>query len=225
MRRSGPTTSIACAPRSLTGDRAAAEGPAARRPPPAAAVLYGANHPYAGPPAGDPKAIAKFTRDDLVAFRAALDPTGQCEDVHRLGPSAVRNPASARGALRTMDGTCRSEGRQEFHGARRRGRLRRRSCSSIGRARRKSSIVGGELLPIDPRADIVPFDTANDVLGGTFLSRLNMDLRETKGWSYGVNGDSSVVEHAVPYVCRRRRAGRPHRGVAGRAQSGHRASS
>jgi len=60
--------------------------------------------------------------------------------------------------------------------------------------------VGGELLPIDPRADIVPFDTANDVLGGTFLSRLNMDLRESKGWSYGVNGDSSVVEHAVPYV-------------------------
>jgi predicted Zn-dependent peptidase len=27
-----------------------------------------------------------------------------------------------------------------------------------------------------------------------------MDLRETKGWSYGVSGDSSVVEHAVPYV-------------------------
>jgi predicted Zn-dependent peptidase len=64
----------------------------------------------------------------------------------------------------------------------------------------QASIVGGELLPIDPRADIVPFDTANDVLGGTFLSRLNMDIRESKGWSYGVNGDASVVEHAVPYV-------------------------
>lgn len=64
----------------------------------------------------------------------------------------------------------------------------------------QATIVGGELLPIDPRADIVPFDTANDVLGGTFLSRLNMDLRESKGWSYGVNGNSSVVEHAVPYV-------------------------
>jgi predicted Zn-dependent peptidase len=38
------------------------------------------------------------------------------------------------------------------------------------------------------------------VLGGTFLSRLNMDLRESKGWSYGVNGDFSVSEHAVPYV-------------------------
>ena len=46
----------------------------------------------------------------------------------------------------------------------------------------------------------MPFDTANDVLGGTFLSRLNMDLREEKGWSYGVTGDESVVLHAVPYM-------------------------
>ena len=35
---------------------------------------------------------------------------------------------------------------------------------------------------------------------GNFLSRLNMDLRETKGWSYGVSGDESVLEHAVPYA-------------------------
>jgi predicted Zn-dependent peptidase len=64
----------------------------------------------------------------------------------------------------------------------------------------QSSIVGAQLLPMDPRADIVPFDTANEVLGGTFLSRLNMDLREDKGWSYGVNGDESVLEHAVVYT-------------------------
>jgi predicted Zn-dependent peptidase len=64
----------------------------------------------------------------------------------------------------------------------------------------QSSIVGGQILPIDPKADIVPFDTANDVLGGTFLSRLNMDLREDKGWSYGVSGNENVMLHAVPYV-------------------------
>ena len=27
-----------------------------------------------------------------------------------------------------------------------------------------------------------------------------MDLREDKGWSYGVNGDESVLEHAVAYT-------------------------
>jgi zinc protease len=30
-------------------------------------------------------------------------------------------------------------------------------------------------------------DLANEVIGGGFLSRLNMDLREDKGWSYGVS--------------------------------------
>ena len=64
----------------------------------------------------------------------------------------------------------------------------------------QSSILGGQLLPLDPKGDIVPFDTANDVLGGTFLSRLNMDLRETKGWSYGVSGDAAIMLNAVPYV-------------------------
>ncbi|MFL6848141.1 MAG: M16 family metallopeptidase, partial [Sphingomicrobium sp.] len=32
-------------------------------------VLYGTTHPYAGPPGGDPAAIAKFSRADLIAFR------------------------------------------------------------------------------------------------------------------------------------------------------------
>jgi predicted Zn-dependent peptidase len=64
----------------------------------------------------------------------------------------------------------------------------------------QSSIVGGQLLPVNPKGDVVALDLATDVLGGTFRSRLNMDLRETKGWSYGVSGDFSVSEHAVPYV-------------------------
>jgi len=55
-------------------------------------------------------------------------------------------------------------------------------------------------LPLDPKGDIVPFDAANDVLGGDFSARLNMDLREDKGWSYGVFGQESVMLHAVPYA-------------------------
>ena len=64
----------------------------------------------------------------------------------------------------------------------------------------QSSILGGQLLPIDPRSDIIPFDAANDVLGGDFTARLNMDLREDKGWSYGVGGNEAVMLHAVPYI-------------------------
>jgi predicted Zn-dependent peptidase len=64
----------------------------------------------------------------------------------------------------------------------------------------QSSILGAQLLPLDPRGDIIPFDAANDALGGDFLSRLNMDLREDKGWSYGVSGNEQLMMHAVPYI-------------------------
>ena len=51
----------------------------------------------------------------------------------------------------------------------------------------QSVIVGGHVLPLtgrDKGQEVI--DANNDVLGGSFLSRLNSDLREDKGWSYGV---------------------------------------
>ncbi|PLK24390.1 peptidase M16 [Novosphingobium sp. TH158] len=51
----------------------------------------------------------------------------------------------------------------------------------------QSVIVGGRVLPITGRdQDKEALDLANEVLGNGFLSRLNLDLREDKGWSYGV---------------------------------------
>ncbi|MCW1427749.1 M16 family metallopeptidase [Novosphingobium sp. JCM 18896] len=52
----------------------------------------------------------------------------------------------------------------------------------------QSVIVAGRVLPLTGRtADMEALDLANEVIGGGFLSRLNMDLREDKGWSYGVS--------------------------------------
>lgn len=51
----------------------------------------------------------------------------------------------------------------------------------------QSVIVAGRVLPISGRTQgMEAVDLANEVLGGGFLSRLNSDLREDKGWSYGV---------------------------------------
>jgi len=51
----------------------------------------------------------------------------------------------------------------------------------------QSVIVAGRVLPITGRdQNQEALDLANEVLGNGFLSRLNMDLREDKGWSYGV---------------------------------------
>jgi predicted Zn-dependent peptidase len=163
------------------------------------AVLYGANHPYGGPPGGDPKAIAAISRNDLIAFdQRWLRPDNlkiyivsdrPLSEVQPLLEARFANwtpPAVAKGVKNFSAPAPRPAGPRIL--------LVNRPGAP------QSSILGAQLLPLDPRGDIIPFDTANDVLGGTFLSRLNMDLRETKGWSYGVSGDEALMLHAVPYT-------------------------
>lgn len=51
----------------------------------------------------------------------------------------------------------------------------------------QSVIVAGRVLPLrGSTANMEALDLANEVLGDGFLSRLNLNLREDKGWSYGV---------------------------------------
>ncbi len=49
----------------------------------------------------------------------------------------------------------------------------------------QSLIVTGLLAPPTNNPDEVAIETMNNILGGTFTSRLNMNLREDKHWSYG----------------------------------------
>jgi zinc protease len=162
-------------------------------------VLYGPNHPYGGPTGGDPAAIARFGRADLIGweqlwlrpdnvkiFIVSDRPLSEIQPLLEAQFGHWSAPAVARGTKTFAAPPPRPTAPRIL--------LINRPGAP------QSSIVGGQLLPLDPKGDIIPFDTANDVLGGTFLSRLNMDLREDKGWSYGVSGDENVVLHAVPYM-------------------------
>jgi len=61
-------------------------------------------------------------------------------------------------------------------------------------------ILAGEMTGLDPRSELLTWQTANQVLGSGFLSRLNMELRENKHWSYGAGGGFNWLANAVPYV-------------------------
>ena len=61
-------------------------------------------------------------------------------------------------------------------------------------------LLGGQLTARKGTEEVLDFLTANDVLGGTFGARINMDLRETKGWSYGAWGVPLRDEGAVAYL-------------------------
>ena len=105
-------------------------------------VLYGASHPYGGPAGGDPEAIKKFTRDDLVGFQQRWLRPDNREDLHRFEPAVVRSEAAARRALRQMDSAAGAQGHQEFHRHAAAAGGRRRSCSSTGPERRNRASSG-----------------------------------------------------------------------------------
>jgi zinc protease len=55
----------------------------------------------------------------------------------------------------------------------------------------QSYIRGGVLLPREGRDDGTALLVANDILGGMTSSRLNTNIREQKGWAYGVGSVTS----------------------------------
>ena len=64
----------------------------------------------------------------------------------------------------------------------------------------QSIILAGHIAPPKDDEDIA-VDCMNKILGGTFTSRINMNLRENKHWSYG---SGSVIIDAVaqrPFIC------------------------
>jgi len=162
-------------------------------------VLYGSSHPYGGPPGGDPAAIGKLTRTDLISFQQRwLRPDNAKIFIVSDRPLSEVQPL-LEGRFGTWAPASVAKGAKTFSAP-----PARPAAPKILLINRpgapQSSILGGQLLPIDPKSDIVPFDAANDALGGDFLARFNMDLREDKGWSYGVGGGEQINLHAVPYL-------------------------
>jgi zinc protease len=56
----------------------------------------------------------------------------------------------------------------------------------------QTMIIAGHLVPAKNPRDDIAVDAANDILGGAFTSRINMNLREDKSWSYGA--DTAIVD-------------------------------
>jgi zinc protease len=162
-------------------------------------ILYGKAHPYGVPftGSGDPAVVAKLTPADLAAFHDSwLRPDNAT--IFVVGDTTL---AAVMPLLERSFGDWRATGPKpvkDFSApiAPQTGRI-----LLLDRPNTPQSLIfGGEIMPVQGTDDLVPLNEANEVLGGAFLSRLNMDLRETKHWSYGVSGFINRVQHQVPYL-------------------------
>ncbi len=162
-------------------------------------LLYGANSPYAKLAAGvgDPAAVMAMKRDDLVAWRGAwLRP-----DKAKLFVVSDRPLAEVQAALNASLGNWQATGAA---GTKSFPAQRATTSPKIVLVDRPNSpqslIVAGQMTPVQAKSDTLAATTANTVLGSGFLSRINMDLREAKHWSYGARGGFQLMQNAVPYV-------------------------
>ncbi len=66
----------------------------------------------------------------------------------------------------------------------------------------QSIIFATHVAPPANNPDEIAIDTMNLILGGTFTSRINMNLREDKGWSYGARSSLYGARGQRPFVVR-----------------------
>jgi zinc protease len=64
----------------------------------------------------------------------------------------------------------------------------------------QSVIFGAQLAPPQNDPNALPLDLVNDIFGGIFSSRINMNLREDKHWSYGVFSFMADAAGQRPYL-------------------------
>lgn len=162
------------------------------------ALIYGEGHAYSLPMTGSgtEEAISAITRDDLLAFHdtwfkpnnATMIVVGDTDveeirpvlesyladwspdDIPQKNIPTVSLPNSSRVVLIDRPGS------------------------------EQSMIIGGQL--VFPRSDEreLALQTVNDIFGGNFTSRINMNLREDKAWSYGVRSMMVDTMNQRPFI-------------------------
>ncbi len=164
-------------------------------------IIYGETHPYGRPLSGlgTASSVTPLDRDALVRFHQAwLRP-----ETARVFVVSDRPLAEVRRALEARFGSWRGAadvdvGRKDFSVAIPAPRPR---IVLVDRPQSPQSVIyAGSVLPIQGSDDTLALNAANEVLGNNFLSRINTEIRERRGWSYGLNGQVQLREHQTPYV-------------------------
>jgi len=154
--------------------------------------IYGKGHAYSNPATGSGTAasVAKITRDDLVKFHQTWF-----------------KPNNA--TLVVVGDTSLSEIQPKIEsllGAWKKGDVPKKNIASVAYNDKpvvymidkpgasQSVIIAGVVAPPRAAPEELAITTMNTVLGGAFVSRLNMNLREDKHWSYGA---STFLPNAV----------------------------
>jgi predicted Zn-dependent peptidase len=148
-----------------------------------ARVLFGASHRYGTPSAGTAEVIKTFTPDDLKSFYA----TAYRPDNANLIVVGDVTPAQVLPALESAFGKWKAPAGAATRQALAAGQqppARQIYLIDKPGAPQSQIRIGGIGVPRST-SDYFPLQVVNTILGGSFTSRLNNNLREVHGYAYG----------------------------------------
>lgn len=157
-------------------------------------LVYG-EHPYGHAPIGTEQALASMTADDVRAFHgrairpsvATLIAVGDCDHatIRRLAGEAFGGWTQREADEETSEGALPHPVRLNI----------------VPRPKApQSELRMGHVTVARSTPDYHALVTANMVLGGQFSSRLNLNLRERKGFTYGVRTAFEFRRRPGPFV-------------------------
>ncbi len=162
-------------------------------------TLYGPNHPYGGVAAtGTVGTVRAISRDDLVtSHQRWIRPDNAA--IYIVGDTDLRTViGELNRAFGNWQAPAVARGTKDFSAAIPDQTPR---ILLVNRPNSPQSIViAAQVLNARGRDDLVDLRAANDVLGANFLSRINMNLRETKGWSYGSRSQIGGNEERATFI-------------------------
>jgi predicted Zn-dependent peptidase len=162
-------------------------------------TIFGADHPYGSTSLGDEAAIKTISRDDLVGFKQHWLRPDKAEFFVVSNLPLAQVQAQLEKAFGSWQAPAVAAGEKRFAAAPPRPSSPR--IVLIDRPGSPQSVIyGGEMTPLDPTADLTAYYAGSDVLGSGTFSRINQDLRETKGWAYSPYSTALMRAQAVPYL-------------------------
>jgi zinc protease len=160
-------------------------------------LIYGEGHPYALPftGSGTLESVGAMTRDDLVGYHrtwfkpgnATLIVTGDTtmEEIRPLVERHFGDWAPGSVPDKSIPSVAPAEA-PVVHVVDRPGA-------------EQSMIIAGHVVPPYDHPDRLAIESANNVLGGSFSARVNMNLREDKHWSYGARSIIADARGPQPF--------------------------
>jgi zinc protease len=161
-------------------------------------LIYGKGHPYAVPftGTGTEASVSKMTREDLVKFHetwfkpnnATLLVVGDTT-IQEIKPKLEKLLASWKpGDVPQKSTPHVDEPPKDV-------------VYLIDRPGSGQSVIfGAQVAPPQNDPDAIPLQLVNGIFGGKFSSRINMNLREDKHWSYGVRAVLPAARGQRPYI-------------------------